>query len=198
MLRHLRLHSSRLRAALLGVLVLGATLVSLSSCSSTTPNRDPLNESFPSVAGEDLNGRERRVSDEFSGKPLIVLVGYVQNAQFDLDRWLIGLNQLATPAPAVELPTIEGLLPGLFAGTIDNGMRSGIPSEDWRGVITLYGEDAERVVALFGNEKPRNGRVALLDAQGRILWFHDRGFSAGKLAELDRLARQELEKAESR
>ena len=46
-----------------------------------------------------------------------------------------------------------------------------------------------RSVEFTGNEKPRNMRVVLLDAEGRIRWFHDRGFSAGKVVELDALVR---------
>ena len=69
-------------------------------------------------------------------------------------------------------------------------MRSGIPEEDWASVITVYGSDADRIVALTGNEQPRNMRVLLLDAEGRVRWFHDRGFSAAKLLELVRTARE--------
>ena len=67
-------------------------------------------------------------------------------------------------------------------------MRSGIPSEDWPSVATVYGPGAIRIVELTGNERPRNIRVLLLDAGGRIRWFHDRGFSASKLLELDQAA----------
>ena len=169
-------------------LALGASAVG--ACGSTSPNRVPLGEKFPSVVGQDLDGKTRRIPEDFAGKPLIVIVGYVQNAQFDLDRWLIGFDQLATPVPVVEVPTIDGLLPGLFAGKIDDGMRSGIPSEAWDAVITLYGGDASRVGEFFGNEKPRNGRIALLDVRGQVVWFHDRGFLPAKLRELDRQARE--------
>ncbi|HEU4703670.1 MAG TPA: hypothetical protein VFS37_14400, partial [Conexibacter sp.] len=70
------------------------------------------------------------------------------------------------------------------------GMRSGIPSEDWASVVTVYNSDAERLVQFTGNASPRNIRVLLLDAAGRVLWFHDRGFSAGKLIELQRAVSQ--------
>ena len=173
-------------ASTLGLLSFASLAV---GCTSTTPNRIPMLDVFPSVTGEDLDGNKRRVPEDFRGAPLIVLVGYVQNAQFDLDRWLIGLSQFETPVAAVELPTIAGLVPGLFAGSIDNGMRRGIPSEDWKGVITIYGGDARKVVDFFGNENPRNGRVALLDQNGRVVWFHDRGFSASHMKQLDRKAR---------
>ena len=61
-----------------------------------------------------------------------------------------------------ELPTISGLIPGLFSGSIDDGMRSGIPNEDWAIVVTIY-RDAETVEQFFGNENPLPARVVLLD-----------------------------------
>ena len=97
--------------------------------------------------------------------------------------------QAQTPATFLELPTISGMLPGLFADQIEQGMRSGIPSEDWGGVLTLYGDDASAVQRFTGGSDGRNGRIVLLDRQGRLAWFHDRGYSAGKLLELDAAVR---------
>ena len=114
----------------------------------------------------------------------MLLIGYVQRAQFDADRWLVGLLQAPPPVRILEVPTIKGLFPRVIAGTIDEGMRSGIPSEDWGVVVTLYGSDANKLVELTGNENGRNIRVLLVDADGVVRWFHDRGFSAGKLLEL--------------
>ena len=60
---------------------------------------------------------------------------------------------------------------------IDDGMRSGIPREDWGSVVTLYG-DAARPVA----SSPATGTCATaaswIDAEGRVAWFWDQGFSA--------------------
>ena len=175
--------------AVCSALALIAVTFSVTSCAAPIPNRDPVGSTFPSVVGESLEQVETSLPESLAGEPAILLVGYVQNAQFDIDRWLIGITQVETPVRFVEVPTIDGLVPGMFAGTIDNGMRSGIPSELWSGVVTLYGDDAARVVEAFGNERPRNGRVALLDRAGKIVWFHDRGFSPIELRELDRLAR---------
>ena len=68
------------------------------------------------------------------------------------------------------------MVPGLFANQIDSGMRKGIPEEDWGSVITVH-DEAEPIVAFTGNENGSNGRIALLDAQGKVVWFTDRGFS---------------------
>ena len=161
----------------------------LPSCSSPVPNRDPIGDLFPTVTGESLEQRPITLPDEVAGGPAILLVGYLQEAQFDADRWLYGLLNADIPARILEVPTIPGLVPSAISGTIDEGMRSGIPSEDWSSVVTLYGDDASQVRALTGDENGRNMRVLLLDREGRVRWFHDRGFSAGKLIELEAAAR---------
>lgn len=176
----------RFRLPALALALLGVVLAfSLPACRATVPNRNPIGEPFPAVTGEGLDGTPRTLPDDLAGAPAILLVGYVQDTQFDLDRWLLGLLQAGTPGSILEVPTIPGLVPGVIAGTIDGGMRSGIPSEDWASVVTVYRSDAKRIVAATGNERPRNGRVLLLDGEGQIVWFHDRGYSAAKLLELD-------------
>ncbi|MFT5291156.1 MAG: hypothetical protein ACI8QS_000448 [Planctomycetota bacterium] len=168
-------------------LIAAVTVLSASSCQSTIENRNPLGERFPEVTGESLEG----VAVELPlSESSVLLLGYVQDAQFDADRWLVGLLQATPPVRILEIPTVAGLFPRLISNTIDSGMRSGIPSEDWQSVVTIYGPDAKQIVELTGNEKPRNIRVLLLDANGTVRWFHDRGFSASKLLELGEAALQ--------
>ncbi|MEQ8765670.1 MAG: hypothetical protein RL885_17230 [Planctomycetota bacterium] len=155
----------------------------IAACGSTTENRDPTGERFPSVVGESLSGEEMKLPGDLAGKPALLLIGYVQDAQFDLDRWLLGLMQAGVDIPLYEVPTIDGLVPGMIAGSIDEGMRSGIPKEDWGSVVTVYG-DADQIVAFTGDENPRNGRIVLLDADGKVAWFHDRGYSARLVLEI--------------
>lgn len=185
---------SRLAALASSGLALCLSLGLLSGC-SPIPNQDPTGKVFPRVRGEDLNERVHELPGEHSGKPVLYLVGTVQETQFDIDRWLVGLLQLGTPVTFVEVPTIAGLFPSLFLeGTINNGMREGIPSEDWGGVVTLYSEDAERVVEFLGNTIPRNARVLFLDEEGVVLWAHERGFSPRVLLELDAAVRAKAAK----
>lgn len=146
------------------------------SCAAVKPNRDPTGELFPRVEGRFLTKAPATVPDALE-KPAIVLLGYKQNAQFDIDRWILGLSQLGSTLPLYEVPTIEGLVPGLIANRIDSGMRGGIPEEDWTAVITVYG-DAEVLTGWTGTEFPNNARVLLIDREGRVRWFHDRGYSA--------------------
>lgn len=164
-------------------------LTQLGGCRSAVPNRDPLGESFPAVRGTSLAGEVVRLPDDLE-RATVLLLGFVQEAQFDADRWLYGLLQGELEGVGIlEVPTIPGLFPTVLAGTIDSGMRSGIPSEDWGSVVTVYGGDAGELVRFTGNERPRNIRVLLVDESGMVRWFHDRGFSAGKLIELERAAR---------
>ena len=93
---------------------------------------------FPSVVGEGLDKRTVRIPEDFSGKATVLLIGYTQRAQFDIDRWILGLLQLESPARIVELPTIAGMAPTILQDVISNGMRSGIPEEDWGSVVTVF------------------------------------------------------------
>ena len=170
-------------------LVLSLVCVLAAACASSVANRDPVGEPFPSVVGTSLDGERIEIPGDLGEGPLVLLLGYVMDAQFDLDRWILGLVQMETPARIVEVPTIRGMLPGAFASKIDAGMRSGIPSEDWSSVVTVYRADASQIVDFTGNERGRNARVLLLDDEGVVRWFHDRGYSAGFVQALDEAVR---------
>ncbi len=170
-----------MRRHLASVFLLAALL--LQGCASSHPRRDPTGEVFPSVRGTSLEGQAVELPAVGSGAPLLLLIGYEQNAQFDLDRWLLGLAQADVRVRAFEVPTIPGLVPGLFSGMIDGGMRRGIPQEDWGGVVTVYG-DGGAIAAFTGNDDGLTGRVLLLDGEGRVMFFHDRGYSVGALQRL--------------
>lgn len=162
---------------------LAAAVLGMIGCSSTQPRRDPTGEVFPSVTGESLDGQKVKLPEAFAGRPLLLLVGYEQESQFDIDRWLLGLQQAGVKIDVREVPTIPGLLPGLLASRIDEGMRSGIPREDWAAVVTVYA-DAGAIARFTGNDNGLPGRVLLLDAMGKVAFFHDRGYSVGTLQKL--------------
>lgn len=158
-------------------------LAALTACSSTWPRRNPTGEVFPTVTGTSLADQSVTFPDVGRGAPMLLLIGYEQNTQFDLDRWIQALDMAGAKVRAFELPTIPGMLPRMFSGFIDGGMRRGIPEEDWLAVVTLYGE-ASKIAAFTGNDDGLPGRVVLLDKDGRVVFFHDRGFSLGTLKQL--------------
>ena len=156
-------------------------------CSTTYPARDPLGERLPDVEAKTLEGDALALPGDLAGAPAILLVGYKQRAQFDLDRWWMGLQQAEVKVTVIEVPTIPALVPTLISGWIDEGMRAGIPEEGWGVVATLYGDSAEPVARFTGNEGGNNARVLALDGSGQVVWFTDRGYSAGQALELAEL-----------
>lgn len=133
-----------------------------------------------------MQGEKVAIPEKFEGKNTLLLVGYVQRAQFDIDRWILGALQADINVEIVEVPTISGMLPQMVQGFIDNGMRSGIPKSDWGSVVTVY-EDASKIIAALGNERPQSAYAVLLDKQGRIVWTSNIGYSAAQILELKKL-----------
>lgn len=157
--------------------------VLLSACSSPIPNRNPSGEIFPSVKGQTLEKEPVALPDHFQGQPTVILLGYIQRSQFDIDRWLIGLDMRQVQVDFYEVPTVRGWFPSIIQSAIDNGMRKGIPQEIWRNVITVY-DDAEKIQQFTGNVNAGNARVMVLDGKGQVRYFYDRGFSTIALNEV--------------
>jgi hypothetical protein len=152
-------------------------------CSSATIAPNESIKIFPTVTATRLSGESIKIPDDLSGNPAILLIGYEQKAQFDIDRWLLGILDSSISATVIELPTIKGMIPGALSELIDNGMRSGIPKEDWYSVATVY-DDAETIINAVGNERPRSAHVILLNKEGEILWNYYDGYSARVMLEL--------------
>jgi hypothetical protein len=150
------------------------------------PNQSVKGHVFLSITGQTLEQRELNIPAELNQEAVLLLIGYKQNSQFDIDRWLIGLDMTNTLVDVYELPTIQGMFPRMFSTVIDNGMRKGIPKELWKGVVTVY-EDCEKVQQFTGNENGNNARVVLLNKDGVVMYFYDRGFSVKALNELREL-----------
>jgi len=166
------------------IFLCGIALISLTGCTSKPIASDLSILKFPEVEGKALSGESFRLPERVSGTHTVILVGLVQKAQFDIDRWILGLMQLKVPARIVEVPTIAGMIPTIISDRIDAGMKRGIPEEDWPSVVTVYGSEAEKIVKVTGTENAQNGHVVLLDKNGQIIWRYDRGYSAAKVLEL--------------
>jgi hypothetical protein len=161
-------------------LALAFLILLTTACSTNYANQSVIGKPFPLVTGETLEQKTVNIPADFKGDATLLLIGYKQNSQFDIDRWLIGLDVTETQVNVYEIPTIQGLFPKMFSTVINNGMRAGIPKPLWKGVITVY-EDGETIQKFTGNENPNNARVVLLDDKGSVLFFHDQGFSVSAL-----------------
>lgn len=84
-----------------------------------------------------------------------------------------------TDIPIYEVPAIQGFIPRLFSRSFDDG----IPKELWRDVITVYA-DGDKLQRFTGNQLAQNARVILLEKNGHVMHFYDRGFSVNALNEL--------------
>ncbi len=171
-------------------MTLKTTLIALMCCwlctgcsAPVTAPIDFTNAVFPTVRGESLKGEQITIPDHYRGRPTLLLIGYLQKAQFDIDRWILGALQSDVKAEIVEVPTIAGMMPQMVQGFINNGMRSGIPESDWAAVVTVY-EDAAKIIATLGNERPQSAYAVLLDKDSRIAWSSNRGYSAAQILEL--------------
>lgn len=158
--------------------------VVLSSCANYDyPSQVTIGGTMVAATGESLEGQTVVIPKDFMGENTLLLFGYKQDSQFDIDRWLIGLDMTETKVAAYEIPTIQGMLPRMFSGVIDEGMRKGIPKELWKGVVTVYA-DGDKIQRFTGNQNPNNARVMLLNKEGVIVYFYDRGFSVAALNEV--------------
>lgn len=153
----------------------------LSGCANYDyPSQVKIGELMPSASGQSLEQEPVSIPEDFAGQPTLLLLGYKQDSQFDIDRWLIGLDMTNTQVAAYEIPSIQGMFPRMFSTVINNGMRKGIPKDLWKGVVTVY-EDGDKLQRFTGNQNPNNARVILLDPQGRIVYFYDAGFAVSAL-----------------
>ncbi len=175
----------KLPLLLVSLAVVAGVAASLGGCSSTIENRDPSGEPFPSVEATSLAGEAVKIPEDFAGAPVLLLVGYVQGTQFDIDRWLYGAIDAELDVALREVPAARGAAASLAKGFIDSGMQRGIPRDEWSAVTTTYGDAAEAIGRFTGTERPRNARVLLLDSQGIVRWFYDQGYSALKLKALE-------------
>lgn len=161
--------------------ILSIAFVACSSKVSTPQNVQ--NSLFPKVQGNTLSKQPVTLPDNYLGKVTLLLIGYTQKAQFDIDRWILGALQADIKAEIVEVPTIAGMMPQMVQSFIDNGMRSGIPKSDWASVVTVY-EDAPKIIQALGNERSQSAYVVLLNQEGRIIWTSNIGYSATQILEL--------------
>ena len=150
-------------------------------CSTPKPGGDPLGEPLPTVRAETLAGQPLQLPANITGvgenaEPAILLIGYRQDARFDIDRWRRALADASIEAPVYELLAIPGLVPRLFARSIRSELRAGTPPEQRRALLTVFA-DAEKLTRFTGAANPVPARVLLLSQEGRVAFFHNQGYS---------------------
>ena len=157
----------------------------LSGCASYRyPSQVELDKPLITATGKTLDGTAMTIPADLLGQPALLIFGYVHKSQFDIDRWLIGLDMTKVNIAIYELPAIKSPIAGLFSNRFDDSMRDGIPKELWSDVITVY-TDGDKIQRYTGNIVPKNARVLLIDKTGIVKHFYDRGFSVDALNQLN-------------
>jgi len=134
--------------------------------------------------------RERiRLPEHLAGKPAVLLVAYRRDTQDDVNRWLELLAKDWPQVARYEVPTSAGIIWRPLAGWIDSGMRGGVPENKWSSVVTLYGGDAARLRDFLGDYGVPSAHVAVLDANGMVVWFNAEGYSDERARELSDILR---------
>ena len=86
------------------VLFIIMALFNFFGCAKKFVNKTPIGQKFPSVQGQSLDKKKYNIPEDFFGEKVLFLIGFVQNTQFDIDRWTIGLDQRSISVKTFELP----------------------------------------------------------------------------------------------
>jgi hypothetical protein len=160
-----------------------ALIAGCASQRAVSPKDSLVGKKLPEFVGDSLDGRQLNFPSDITGKPVLLLVAYLQESQFDVDRWVLGLLQSQLKLKVLELPTIEGLGARLAKSFINRGMKQGIPEQDWPAVVTVYG-DAEKLGSFVGGIRGNNSCAILLDGDAVVRWIHCDGYSPRELIEM--------------
>ena len=123
---------------------------------------------FPVITTEDLNFREVTLPQDFPGEMTVVLIAYKRNQQLEINDWIFELELEKEGAPAwVELPVVSSAARAIKS-VVDNGMRSGITSDEMRAkTITVYGRRA--INEAIGVSGTSDVQVLVVERDGTIL-----------------------------
>ncbi|MAS88075.1 MAG: hypothetical protein CMH30_08905 [Micavibrio sp.] len=126
---------------------------------------------FPAMTGIDLQGSEQLLPDAFEGEKNLVTIGFQREDQAEIDTWISYAEELEAADEDFrfyEVPLIYEINPA-YRWWINNGMRSGIPSDEARTrTITVY-TDREKFFEIM-DMSPDRIYTLLLDNNGKILW----------------------------
>ena len=87
--------------------VTAACLLAFAASCAAYPTKDPTGHRFPNVSGKALSGERFEIPSAFEENETLLLVGYKQRAQFDIDRWLG--TSVKKPGLRVASPAVVGL-----------------------------------------------------------------------------------------
>ena len=166
-----------------------ALVISLTGCigaGKISPVSPPAKEGyFPTLTGIDLFGEQRIVPDDFKGNLHLVAVAFEREHQDPVNTWIPVAKELSAQNPGLtfyEIPLIYKIN-AAYRTWVNNGMRSGIPSDEGRErTITVY-TDREKFLDITGMKADRI-YLLLMTHEGKILWQTEGAYGESKLTSL--------------
>lgn len=144
-----------------------------------------LAQQFPTIESKDLNERAVTLPQDFGANRSLLFIAFEQEQQTDVNTWLPFAEQLEQNGQAkfYELPVLPSAL-RLVGGFIQNGMRSGIPSQATRAkTITLY-TNVSRFRANLGLGPTNQIYAVVIDRAGKVLAVEGGAYSDAKAQKL--------------
>jgi len=127
---------------------------------------------FPALKVRDLEGVEHVIPDGLPGGPHVIILAFQQWHQSLVGQWKPSLEALAQRHPGTEVWEVPSLSSGyrLFRGSIDGGMRAGIPDPDTRRhTLTIY-TDLHALARDLEIDSLDTVQLFLVDCSGTVLW----------------------------
>jgi len=156
---------------------------SLLSAQDTPKERTSLiGTKFAQISSETLAGTTIVLPDDARGKITLITIAFKHGTQEQLDSWLTPFSEAFGTRSGFTFYEIPMLTADVkpFAFRIDAGMRSGIPEEKHKNVMTYYGDYTE-YKRLLHIDDDTLGYAFLLDQEGIIRW-HGEGFATRDMA----------------
>jgi len=129
-----------------------------------------LAQSMPTTAGETLSGKPIVLADAVHGHSAVLVAGFSREGGNGAGDWAKAIH--ADPALAnttvFQISILAGV-PGFIRGTIKSGIKKGVPPADQDRFVVLT-TDEQPWKRYFGVATENDAYVALIDAQGNILW----------------------------
>jgi len=134
-------------------------------------SRSVIGTTFPALTADSLAGDTVTIPDPAKGKITLVVMSFKRDSQSQNDSWLGPFeNEFGKKQDYFfyEVPMIRRRFV-FMAPLIDSGMRSAIPDEKHKNVVTYYG-DVEPYKRALKIEDIYLGYAFLLDRRGIIRW----------------------------
>jgi len=125
---------------------------------------------LPVVTGKDLNGKAWKAPADFPGGRTLVILGYEQEQQKEIDTWTaaLGLTRRGNQLPWVEMPVIDD--PGVvMRWIIDTGMQRGIPDREIRSHVWTVYTERKAFLESCGIESVDAIHVLVVTREGEVL-----------------------------